>query len=112
MSWPYYAAGTVFFWALAVGSWDRIPFFVLFSAFAFLQLCMTVRQFIRERSRYGVRHLFVAMTVAAILFELGRWFGMAVTVLLGVAAGVAILLLYGLEWVKQKPLSGESVNDP
>ncbi len=112
MSWPYYAAGTVFFWAFAVASWDRIPFFALFSAFAVLQLCMAVRQFIRERSRYGVRHLLGAMTVAAILFALGRWFGMAVTVLLGVAAGVASLLLFGLEWVKQKTTSADSVNGP
>ena len=112
MSWPYYAAGTIFFGAFAVGSWDRIPFFALFSVFAFLELCMAVRQFIRERSRYGVRHLLIAITVAAILFALGRWFGTAVTVLLGVAAGVAVLLLFGLEWVKQKTTSADSVNGP
>jgi len=111
MSWPYYAAGAVFFLAFAVGSRDNVPFLLLFSGFAALQIFMALRQFIRERSQYGLRHLFIAITLAAILTALCRWFGMAMAVVLGVAAGGAVLLLFGLEWAKHSPTSTEAANN-
>jgi hypothetical protein len=108
MSWRYYAAGAVGFLCLAVGSRDRIPFLLFFSAFAAMQLFMMVRQFIRERSQFGLRNLLIAVTLAAILFALCRWFGMAMVVVVGVAAGGAVLALYGLEWSKHQTKSEDA----
>jgi len=110
MSWQYFAAGTVGFLCLAVGSWERIPFLLFFSAFAAMQLFMMIRRFIQERSQFGLRNLFIAVTLAAVLIALCRWFGMAMAVVLGVAAGGAVLVLYVLEWSKHQTKSEDTAN--
>lgn len=102
LSWPYYAAGMVFFIAFAAGSRDNTPRLVFYLLFAAIQLYAFIRVFVRERTQYGIRHLLITMTFAAVLAALCRWFGMAMAVVLGVAAGAAILFLYALEWVKHR----------
>jgi len=100
MSWPYFAAGSIFFAALAIGSRDRLPFLVFFCVFAAIQLFWTVRVFLRERSQYSLLHLFIATAGAAIFAGFCRWFGMAMIVVAGVSAGVVVLVLFALEWTK------------
>ena len=99
------------FLAFAVDSRDSVPFLIYFSVFATLGLFVTVHRFIQERTQYGLRHLFIAVTIAAVLCRLFRWFGMTMTVVLGTAASVAVLLLFGLEWFKSKTRSEEAANN-
>ena len=86
LSWPYFAAGVVFFLALAIGlarqHHRRLSLFLIFAGAA--TLCAhSPSVFIRERStEYGLRHLLIAMTVAAILAALCHWYGMAMAVVL------------------------------
>lgn len=100
MSWPYHAAATVLLLSFAVGSIERLPLLLLFAVFAILELVVTVRVFVRERSQYSLRNLLVTVTLGAVLMKLCLAFGMAMAVVVGVAAGGAVILLFALEWRK------------
>lgn len=110
ISWHYYAACTILFLACAIGSKDSLPFLLMFSTFAALQLFTTVRVFVRERSQYSLRHLFITVTVAAVFFAFCHWFGMAMAVVALVIASSVGLLLLGLEWRNQKTRPKDSAN--
>ena len=114
MRWPFYAAGAIMFLTIAVMTWQakNMPFFYLHSAAAVLQACAAVRLFIRERTQYSLRHLFIAVTIAAVLFATLRWLGMAVIIVMGVADGGFVLVLFWMEWSKSKTTEGGETSNP
>jgi hypothetical protein len=96
---------------MAVASWERLPFLILFGAFAALELLYTVRAFVRQRTQYSLLHLFIATTCAAIFAGLCRWFGMAMAVVAGVGAGAAVIALFALEWTDHNARQGPPTED-
>ena len=102
MSWTYYAAGAVFFAAMAAGSAARFPFALFFSAIASLQLFCAVRIFLRDRTSYSLLHFLLTINGAAMFVAFCLWFGMQMAIVSGVIAVGAILLeLLFKHWKKR-----------